>query len=230
MLSKKRLLTILVALLALPVIAAAPETLSVLFNGRALEGKALWYDGKIYVPLESVAEVVDGRYSYDQKRGTATVDFAAAPGQDSRTYSKGPVRTDLGLDRPHLQVAKQQVFSTGDNMKVLATVVNKGQVPARQLEVTCTFRSSGKSDLVASVAQLPELKPGERRTLEFWLFEQRIPDTSGGRPYAQPMSVPGSYLGKGENYVFIGMDWQRVTYDLDFDYLNPDNTYTKKRG
>jgi hypothetical protein len=82
--------------------------------------------------------------------------------------------------------------------------------------------------LTASVAQLPELKPGERKTLEFWLYEQRIPDATGGRPYAQPMAVPGAYTGRGDQHVYIGTDWQRVTFELEFDYLNPDNTYSTK--
>ena len=218
MFTKKRLLTIFIALLAVPVIAAAPATLSVLIGGKALNGKALWYDGKIYVPLESVSEALDGSYDYDPDEGIASVSLQGRGLQVSPT------------DRPYLKVTNERVFSTGDNMKVLATVENKGLVTARDLEITCTFRGSSRAELVASVAQMPELKAGERKTLEFWLFEQRIPDATGGRPYAQPMAVPGAYLGRGDKYVFIGTDWQRVTYDLKFDYLNPDNTYSTKQG
>lgn len=220
MFAKKRVLKIFLILLAVPLIAlaAAPESLSVLIGGKALNGKALWYDGKIYVPLESVSEALDANYSYDAQRGVASVDL----------YGRG-IKISKA-ERPRLQITRERVYSTGDNLKVLATVTNKGLVPARELEITCTFHGTSRNELTASVAQLPELKPGERKTIEFWLYEQRIPDVDGGRPYAQPMSVPGAYAGRGQQYVYIGTDWQRVTYELEFDYLNPDNTYSTKDG
>ena len=220
MFTKKRVLTICLIFLAVPLIAlaAAPESLSVIIGGRALNGKALWYDGKIYVPLESVSDALDANYRYDPANGVASVDI----------YGHGVKVTKA--DRPRLTVTRERVFSTGDNLKVLATVTNKGLVPARELEITCTFRGTSRDELTASVAQLPELKPGERKTIEFWLYEQRIPDVDGGRPYAQPISVPGAYAGRDNQYVYIGMDWERVTYDLEFDYLNPDNTYSTTEG
>jgi len=220
MFTKKRVLTFCIFFLAVPLVAlaAAPNSLSVLIGGKALNGKALWYEGKIYVPLESVSDALDARYRYDEARGVASVDL---PGQNIQVNS---------ADRPRIAVTKERVFSTGDNLKVLATVVNKGPATARELEITCTFRGTSREELTASVAQLPELKPGERKTIEFWLYEQRIPDATGGRPYAQPMSVPGAYAGRGQQYVSIGMDIERVTYELEFDYRNPDNTYSTKSG
>lgn len=219
MFTKKRVLTILIAILAIPVLAAAPNSLSVLINGKALDGKALWYDGKIYVPLESVSKALDARYRYDESRGVAAVDMSGGRGI-----------TISPSDRPHLKVVRERAYSTGDNLKVLATVVNKGLVPARDLEITCTFFTSGRNELTAAVAQLPEMQPGERKTLEFWLYEQRLPDAEGGRPYAQPISVPGAYAGRDSQRVYIGTDWDRVTFELEFDYLNPDNTYSTKQG
>jgi hypothetical protein len=220
MFTKKRVLTTLILLLSATLIAlaAAPESLSVLINGKALSGKALWYDGKIYVPLKSVSEALNAKYHYDADQGLASVDLS------------GRGIAISSADRPQLTVLRQRVFSTGDNLKVLATVVNKGLVPAKQLEITCIFQGTSREELTASVAQLPELNPGERKTLEFWLYEQRIPDATGGTPYAQPMVIPGAYAGRGSQYVFIGMDWERVTFELEFDYLNPDNTYSTKRG
>ena len=218
---KKRILTIFFLCLAVPLVAlaAAPKSLSVLINGKALSGKALWYDGKIYVPLKSVSKAIGGQYQYDSNRGLATVDL-----------SGGSNLTISPADRPSLKIVKERVYSTGDNMKVMATIVNKGLVPARAIEATCTFHGTSRNELVASMAQLPELKPGERKTIEFWLYEQRIPDVDGSRPYAQPISVPGAYTGRNSQRVFIGTDWQRVTYELEFDYLNPDNTYSTKKG
>lgn len=221
MFTKKRVLTtvILVVSLTLIALAAAPASLSVLINGKALKGKALWYDGKIYVPLKSVSTALDATYSYDANQGLASVDISG--GKNLRVTSG---------DRPHIKIVREKAYSTGDNLHVLATVVNKGLVPARELEITCTFHGTSRNELNASIAQLPELKPGERKTLEFWLYEQRLPDASGGRPYAQPMSVPGAYAGRGDQYVYIGQDWQRITFDWEFDYLNPDNTYSNKEG
>jgi len=220
MFSKKRALTILILLFSATLIAlaAAPTSLSVLINGKALSGKALWYDGKIYVPLKSVSQALDAHYEYDPNQGLASVDMG------------GPRTLVSPADRPNLQVSRERVYSTGDNLKVMATIVNKGLVPAREVEITCTFHGVSRNELTASVAQLPELRPGERKTVEFWLYEQRIPDATGGRPYAQPMSVPGAYTGRGSQHVYIGTDLQRVTFDLEFDYLNPDNTYSNKPG
>lgn len=210
--SKRRLL-LAALLLALPVFAAAPKSLSVLIGGVALDGKALWYDNKVYVPLESVSKAVGGSYSYDASRGVASVDM-------------GPRRQTLPSNaRPYLKALNARSFSTGDNLRVLATVVNSGTAPARDIEITCTFESAYLGEITASVADLPELNPGEQKTVEFWLYEQRIPDTSGGRPYAQPMAVPGSYLARGNDYVYVSGNWARVTHNLHFRFLNPDNTY-----
>lgn len=221
MFTKKRILTILTLCLAVPLIAlaAAPKSLSVLINGKALKGKALWYEGKIYVPLKSVSSAIGAEYRYNPDKGLASVDL-----------SGGKNIPITPADRPRLKIVKERVYSTGDNLKVMATVVNKGLVPAREIEATCVFHSNGRNELTASLAQLPELKPGERKTIEFWLYEQRIPDVDGGRPYAQPITVPGAYAGRDSQHVYIGTDWQRVTFEVEFDYLNPDNTYSTKRG
>lgn len=209
---KKRLL-MAALLLAVPVFAAAPKHLSVLIGGVALDGKALWYDNQVYVPLESVSKAVGGTYSFDPSSGVATV-------------KTGPVAPALPPNaRPFLKALSARSYSTGDNLKVLATVVNSGSAPARDIEITCTFESGYLGEITASVANLPELAPGQQKTVEFWLYEQRLPDASGGRPYAQPMVAPGSYLARGNDYVYLNGNWARVTHNLQFRFLNPDNTY-----
>ncbi len=207
----KRALLLLASLLALPVFAAAPKSLSVLIGGVALEGKALWYDNQVYVPLESVARALGGSYSYDSTRGLATVDLG------------GRRRASSPNGRPYLQAINARSFSTGDNLRVLATVVNSGTAPARDIEITCTFESGYLGEIASSVADLPELKPGQQKTVEFWLFEQ-LPDASGSRAHAQPMAVPGSYLARGNDYVYVNGNWERVSHSLHFRFLNPDNT------
>lgn len=200
-------------LLALPALAAAPKSLSVLIGGVALNGKALWYDNQVYVPLESVSEALKGTYSYDPGRGVASVDL-------------GPRRPPAQPNaRAYLKTINARSFSTGDNLRVLATVVNSGSAPARDVEITCTFESGYLGEITASVANLPELTPGQQKTVEFWLYEQRLPDATGGRPYAQPMAVPGSYLARSNDYVYLNGNWERVRHSLHFRFLNPDNTY-----
>jgi hypothetical protein len=215
---KRSLRLLALLLLAIPVLAAAPKTLSVIIGGVALDGKALWYDNQVYVPLESVSRALDGHYSYDADRGVASVDLGPRrPGQT------GPASPANG--RAYLKAINARSFSTGDNLRVLATVVNSGTAPARDIEITCTFESGYLGEITDSVANLPQLAPGEQKTVEFWLYEQRIPDASGGRPYAQPMVVPGSYLARGNDYVYLNGNWERVTHSLHFRFLNPDNTY-----
>lgn len=209
----KRRLVLLLTLLSLPVFAAAPKSLSVVIGGVALDGKALWYDNQVYVPLESVSKAVGGTYNYDSSKGVASVEIG--PRQPAAPPNA----------RPFLKALNARSYSTGDNLKVLATVVNSGSALARDIEITCTFESGYLGEISASIASLPELAPGQQKTVEFWLYEQRLPDATGGRPYAQPMSVPGSYLARGNDYVYVAGNWQRVTHNLHFRFLNPDNTY-----
>lgn len=216
--TRTKVLTLLALLLTIPVFAAAPSTLSVLMGGVPLDGKALWYDGKIYVPVESVSKALNGKYTYDEKSGVASIDLGSRNQAKPRT-----------LARAHLKTVKERIFSTGDNMKLMATITNVGNSPARDIEITCTFQGGYLGEIGASVANLPELKPGQRKTVEFWLYEQRIPDATGGRPYAQPMSVPAHYLGRDSNYVYVGTNWERVTHDLAYNFLNADDTYKEQR-
>ncbi len=210
-LKKRKILILALTILAIPALAAAPKRLSVLIGGVPLDGKALWYDNQVYVPLESVSKALDGRYSYDAGQGVATVDL-------------GATRTPRSSGRAHLKSVASRSYSTGDNLRVLATVMNSGDGPARDVEITCTFGSGYQGEITASVANVPELAPGQRKTVEFWLYEQRIPDHTGGRPYAQPMSVPGTYLARGNDYVYLRNGWERVTHNLQFRFVNPDGT------
>ncbi len=210
---RTRWIALLAALLAIPVFAAAPKALSVIIGGVALDGKALWYDNQVYVPLESVSDALGGQYRLDQDRGVASVELArTAPAPHPAA-------------RANIQTISERRYSTGDNLKVLATVKNTGSVAARDIEVTCTFQSGYLGEITSSIANLPELQPGQRKTLEFWLYEQRIPDASGGRPYAQPMSVTGSFQPRGNDYVYVAGYWERVTHNLKFNFQNPNNTY-----
>lgn len=214
--SKKWLLTAL--LLAAPVFAAAPKLLSVVIDGVALDGKALWYDSQVYVPLESVSRALDGQYTYDSAKGVASVSFSR---------KSGPLEAKVSKGRPYLKTIAVRSFSTGDNLKVTARVVNSGDAPARDIEITCSFGSGYLGEITDSIASIAVLDPGQEKTVEFWLYEQRLPDNEGGRPYAQPMSVTGSYLARGNDYVFINGYWERITHSITFRFLNPDNTYRK---
>lgn len=207
----RKILLLAIAILALPALAAAPKKLSVLIGGVPLDGKALWYDNQVYVPLESVSKALDGRYVYDEAKGVATVNLSNA----GKPQASG---------RAHLKSLASRSYSTGDNLRVLATVMNSGDGPARDVEIICTFGSGYLGEINASVANIPELAAGQKKTVEFWLYEQRVPDHTGGRPYAQPMSVPGTFLARGDDYVYLRNGWERVTHNLQFRFVNPDGT------
>lgn len=212
-----RLTLILAIMVVLPVLASAPRSLSVYFGDRALDGKALWYEGEVYVPLKSVSKALDGEYSFDQVRGVARVDLS-----NSRAVKS---RLEIPAGRAYLKTIDQRVYSTGDNLKVLATVINSGNAPATDIEVVCTFKSGYLGEINSSVANLTELLPGQRKTLEFWLYEQRLPDVTGGRPYAQPMMVPGSFQPRTGQHVYLNGSWERVTYNFSFDFHSPSDTF-----
>ncbi len=209
--------TILFALALTLLLQAAPKSLTVYLGRVALEGRALIYDGQVYVPIESVAKALDGEYRFDEASGVATVDIQRSTAVRPRSLPQ--------VRRPHLRTLRDSAYSTGDNLKVLATVVNSGNAPAQDIEVTCTFRSAYQGEIIASVAQLEELLPGQRKTIEFWLYEQRIPSARGGRPYAQPMSVPSTFQPRGRNHVLIDGNWERVTYNFNFEFVNPDQEF-----
>ena len=93
--TKRRKLSILaLTLLSLPVFAAAPKRLSVIIGGAPLEGKALWYDNQVYVPLESVSKALEGQYHYDAVQGVASVHLGSKHAvKNSRTASRPPYQT-----------------------------------------------------------------------------------------------------------------------------------------
>ncbi len=215
--NRVRIALVLTIVLILPVFAAAPRSLSVYFGDRALDGKALWYEGEVYVPLKSVSKALDGEYSFDQDKGVARIDLSSSRAVKSRL--------EIPAGRAYLKTIDQRVYSTGDNLKVLATVINTGSAPATDIEVLCTFKSGYLGEINSSVANLTELLPGQRKTLEFWLYEQRIPDFTGGRPYAQPMMVPGTFQPRTRQHVYLNGSWERVTYNLSFDFASPSDTY-----
>lgn len=187
----KKCALILLMFLAVPVFAAAPQALSVLINGQAMQGKALWYKGRIYVPLEDVASSTHGTYRYDQNTGKAEVTVGQG----------GKVSVQAG--RPHLKVKWEKKYVTATNAQVLATIVNNGQGVARNVEAVCTFKDPTLRELSASMQRAGDLKPGESRTLEFRLYEQ--PLQSGNCQFC------GQFGGQQ-------MRWSRINHELTFNY------------
>lgn len=191
-------------LFCLPVMAAAPEALSVLINGQVMEGKALWYKGRIYVPLEDVARSTGGTYHFNKTTGKAQI--TVGPGRaESAQAPQG--------ERPNLRVEWEKKYVSQDNARVLATVMNTGPRPAVDVEAICIFKDGTLQEVSASAQALGTLTPGQRRTVEFRLFEAPT--------YQQTAWGPTAYWGSpvarnGE--VLLNGQWTRVSYELKFNY------------
>lgn len=181
-------------LLAIPCIAQAPQALSIIINGVPLQGKALYYKNRVYVPLEDVARATGGEYAVDSSTGVihATV-LTPTAGR------KGEV------SRPYLKVVYERKYTMGSNARVLATIVNQGPKPASNVEVLCTFKDGVRRELGASVQNLGSMAPGERRTVEFRLFEAA--------------NTPSGFVGAPPyDQIYIDGVWTRVSYELTFNY------------
>ncbi|MEW6277257.1 MAG: hypothetical protein AB1758_01455 [Candidatus Eremiobacterota bacterium] len=190
-------LTLVAVLLALPVLAAAPQALSVIINGYQMRGKALWYKGKVYVPLEEVAAATGGTYQYDPSTGVATVSVGTpAP----------PPRREV--QRPYIKVRWEKKYLAGTNAKVMTTIANIGDVPAENLEAICIFKDGYLRELTAVARPVGRLLPGESRTLEFNLFEG-YSGYAGYTPCVDPLLY---------DKVLINGQWTRVSYELKFNY------------
>lgn len=195
---RKLCTALLVCLVALPVLAVAPKALSVVINGYPVKGKALWYKGKVYVPLEEVAAATGGTYSYDPASGLAAVTVgAAAP----------PARREVV--RPYIKVRWEKKYMTGGNAKVLATISNSGDVPAENVEAICIFKDGSLREVTAVTREVGRLLPGENRTLEFNLFEGYVVNQWG-----TPVVGDGLYYDK----ILLNGEWTRVSYELKFNY------------
>lgn len=188
--------------------AQAPESLSVLVNGFALQGKALWYKGRVYVPLEDVASSTGGSYDYDPHTRTAR----ATIGSPQRVAPRES-------HRPYLKVVWERKYTSGSNAKVLATIANQGQAPAEDVEVICIFKDETLQDLTAQARNLGRLEPGQSRTVEFQLFEG-VPDAPVAydpySPYLYNYNYNTNIAREGQ--VFVGGAWTRISYEFKFNY------------
>ena len=197
---RKKLVAFTLAALTIPVIAQAPQAMSIIVNGVAMQGKALNYKGRLYVPLEDIATATGGKYTVDAQTGTVvatvlTPNNAGRPGE---------------AVRPFIKVTYERKYTTQSNAKVLATIVNQGDRPAKNVEVFCVFKSGALRELNTAVQNVGDLAPGERRTLEFRLYE------SGSVPNNQEPAVSVGQVP--DDRVLVNGEWVRVSYELKFQY------------
>lgn len=146
--------------LSLPVLAKAPEALSVLINGKAMKGKALWYKERVYVPLEDVATTLEGSYDLDVKSGRAEVNFGAPKLNNGQRA--------FGI----LSVKSEEEYIASDNATVVATVTNIGQAPLENVQGVCEFRDGSSRDMRPSIRDLGSIEPGQTKIVEFRLYDQ----------------------------------------------------------
>jgi hypothetical protein len=197
---RKKLIALSIAALTVPVIAQAPQAMSIIVNGVAMQGKALNYKGRLYVPLEDLATATGGKYTLDAQTGTVvatvlTPNNAGRPGE---------------ILRPFLKVTYERKYTSQSNARVLATIVNQGDRLAKNVEVFCVFKSGATRELNTAVQNLGDLGPGERRTLEFRLYD------SGSVPTNQEPVVS---VGRApDDHVLVNGEWVRVSYELKFQY------------
>lgn len=187
--------------LIVPVMAQAPGAISIVVNGVAMQGKALNYKGRLYVPLEDVAKATGGSYHLDSGTGIVTATIPTTPNQAVRPNE---------FTRPHLKVTYERKYTTLSNARVIATISNNGEQVARNVEVFCIFKGGANRELSTAVQNAGDLSPGERRTLEFRLFEA----ANVASPYDQGIAtgqIP-------EDRVLINGEWTRVSYELRFQY------------
>ena len=185
-------------LLALPVLAQVPQALSIIINGVPLQGKALNYKGRLYVPLEDVAAATGGSFHTDARTGvvTATV-LMPAPARPGE------------LQRPYIKVVYERKYTEQNNARVIATIVNQGENAAENVDMICIFKGNQR-EITSYVQNLGTLQPGERRTLEFRLFEgSTAPD------YYTPNFAPGAVP---DDKVYFNGEWVRLSYEFKFNY------------
>ena len=184
--------------LAVPVLAQAPQALSIIINGVALQGKALQYKGRLYVPLEDIAVSTGGSFSTDPKTGIVTATVLTPSGA-----RRGE------MQRPFIKVVYERKYTEHSNARVLATILNQGEKPAENVEMMCTFKGNAR-ELNTYVQNVGTLKPGERRTVEFRLYEAANAAQNGAQP--------GTLGVVPDDKVFINGEWQRVSYEFHFNY------------
>lgn len=188
--TKKILSLLAIVAIALPVLAKAPEALTVFVNGYRVTGKALWYKGRIYVPLEDVANSTNGHYNYDPSRKVASASIGSAVAGPEQPAA-------ASAERPFIEVVWEKKYTTGNNARVVATLTNQGSLPARDLEAICIFKDSSLQELTSVTRPVGTLGPGQTRTVEFQLFNSQSPT-------------------QGE--IAASKQWNRISYELRFNY------------
>lgn len=198
-------LALLGAMLAGPALAQLPQVLSIVVNGVALQGKALFYKGRVYVAVEDLSKATGGTYSYDQTTRTLQATIPQVSGAYRPAPAAGGTRVrNTAAERPWLKVVSEKKYVYGNNAMVFATVKNTSKMPARNVEVSCTFRGGDLREIGMSMQRVPELLPGQSSTLEFRLFEM------ANQPYVGPIPPEGNILVEGS--------FTRVSYTLKMDY------------
>lgn len=195
-----------------PALAGTPESLSILINGYAFSGKALWYKGKIYVPLEEVAKSTGGTFGYDPATGEAVVTVGAPPAElRAATPASGA--------RPYIKVTWERKYLSGNNARVMATLTNQGDAPARDLEAICIFKDGYLNEIGAVARPLGTLGPGQSRTVEFQLYQESslvYPSYAyTGGYYYYP---GGGLIGGSGDKILVNGHWTRIYYELKFNY------------
>ena len=204
MLKKKVLgLTLLATLVAAPALAQIPQVLSIVVNGVALQGKALFYKGRVYVAVEDLAKATGGNCAYDPSNKTLQATIPSGGGVARQTaYAPRPAQT--APERPWLKVESEKKYVYANNAIVFATIRNASRVPANNVEVSCTFRGGDLRELGQSLQRIPELQPGQATTLEFRLFETANTEAFGPIPPEGNMVLNGAFT--------------RISYTLKMDY------------
>ena len=197
-------LALLAALVGAPALAQVPQVLSIVVNGVALQGKALFYKGRVYVAVEDLSKATGGVCNYDVSTKTlqATIPQVSRsqPGAQPAPTSVAPA----SAERPWLQVVSEKKYVYGNNAIVFATIKNSSKVPASNLEVSCVFRDGDIREIGQSLQRIPQLAPGQSTTLEFRLFEM------ANSPYVGPVPPEGN--------IMLGGAFTRVSYTLKMNY------------
>ncbi|MCA9797165.1 MAG: hypothetical protein KC910_35385 [Candidatus Eremiobacteraeota bacterium] len=201
---------------ALPVLAKAPEALTVFVNGYRVTGKALWYKGRIYVPLEDVASATNGQYNYDETNRTASV----MVGPPNAAAGSPTLVLPSQAERPYLKVVWEKKYTTGTNARVLATVINRGSSQANDVEAICIFKDETLQEVSAVARPVGTLAPGQSRTVEFKLFESEASAPNYAYPgyagYSYGAPIVSGVGRRGE--VLLDGQWTRISYELKFNY------------
>lgn len=198
---------------ALPVLARAPDALTIFVNGYPMAGKALWYKDRIYVPLEDVAKSTGGAYQYDATTGTARISVGAP--------TATAIRREEPDQRPLVRVVWERKYLGGANARVVASLKNVGEAPAVNLEAICIFKDDTLNELSAVSRPVGNLLPGETRTVEFALYDTSV---AGGYPsygygpggyYYYPGGSTGSL---SRDKILVDGNWTRIYYELKLNY------------